>query len=225
VFGFVALAAALFLVTLYLVDVARADSPRGVGNGLPFRAGVAVLHLLQPLARLWGRTLHRPVAIQTLRPEGLLPGPATPADRGTLLLPADRPRAEVAACAVRELRRAGLRATPASEWADFDALLHGSTLVAGRLVTSGHPVGCIQLRVRRRLRLVPLLAVGAMLMLMTAVEPLLAGSFLLLVAADTARGIWRTGAFMRRTITRAAMVDGSTEPRMFSGKRVEALDS
>ena len=211
-FALIAGVAAAAIVALFLVDMARVPSPRGLRDGLRFRAGVALLQILQPIARAWGRIRYRPVASQTLAPAGRLPGPAQRVTRTTLMLPEDRPRDELVECLVRELRRAGLRVVPASEWEDHDARLPGSVLVQGKLVTSNHPVGCVQLRVRRRLRAVRSLASAAVVALLGVVTgPIVAAAVLALLVADASRGVWRTGPFTRRAIE-AAATDHRTPP-------------
>jgi glycosyltransferase involved in cell wall biosynthesis len=203
-FVLVALAGALTLAGLFVVDVVRVRAPRSARGAFRFRCGVALLHILQPLARSWGRARWRQVARQTLEPNGRLPGRVERIGRSTLLFPADRPRADLAACVVRELRRGGLRVIPANEWAGYDARVVGSVLIEGELVTSSHPVGCAQLRVRRRLRRIPLCLAAVGVLLAAWVEPLAASVILLLAAIDVLHGFWRIGPATTRVIERAA---------------------
>jgi hypothetical protein len=76
--------------------------------------------------------------------------------------------------------------------------------VTGDVVTSGHPVGSVQLRVRRRLRWIPLglLLITTMLLGLAHPAALVVGA--LAVAASTLYGIRRTGPLVRCTIRRAA---------------------
>ena len=199
-----ALPAALALVlvaTLFLIDVRRAHPPRWLGKGRgPFRAGVAVMHLLQPLVRVWGRLRHRPLARADLAPAGPPFAVARP-DGRVLVLEEDRPRVELATAIVTELRRAGLRVEPPTGWEDHDARLFGSFLVVGDLVTSAHPPGFVQVRVRQRLRPVALLGgTAAGLLVVAAAEPAPAVLLAVLAVLDAARGLWRTGPLVRRVI-------------------------
>src|SRR5207248_7647305 len=139
--------------------------PRRLRRGrLRFRAGVAFLHLAQPAVRAWGRWRHGSPARREMPPLGPLPGPITRVSRSVLVMPADCPRAELAAHVVACLRRAGMRVLPAIGWEDHDGRVVGSLLLAGDLVTSATPEGWVQLRMRVRLRpmraLVAAVAVG-----------------------------------------------------------------
>jgi hypothetical protein len=169
-----------------------------------FRLAVAAHHILQPIVRLWGR--HRTVlnGQHRLSPAEIeLTGPMTVQRGGVLLLPEAAPRPTIAASIVDALRRAGIRVAPGSEWDDHDARLVGSSLLIGRLVTSSHPEGSVQVRVRRRL--IPHRA---------AITGVVAGGALLLgpafglavgsaVGIDLSMGWWRTGPLVRRTVERA----------------------
>ena len=139
-------------------------------------------------------------------------------------MPEDRPRADIAAEIVGLLRQDGVRTWPASEWEDCDAHVLGSSLVVGDLVTSTHPEGTVQVRVRRHLRVwraVGLAAVvlgiaaiglssvlpssGAMASEWEALELLVAGSVGIYVLGAAGRGWWRTGPGLRRRIRGAAV--------------------
>src|SRR5439155_24656032 len=76
-FGTAAVAVA-FALTLGVIDAVRATPPRRLDvNALGFRAGVAALHVLQPLVRTWGRLRHAPLARRDLPPAAKLAGPLT----------------------------------------------------------------------------------------------------------------------------------------------------
>jgi len=201
-----ALSALLFLLTLGAVDVARARPPVRLSRGrLRFRAGVAVLHLLQPVVRRGGRVRHREPARRMIETDlGALPGEGRRAPGGVLLLPADRPRPELAAAIVNELRRRKVRVLPPTEWEDHDAAFVASTLVLGELVTSSHPDDCVQLRVRPRLRALPL-SLYALVAIVAALFAPLAGAAVVAVALEEgARGGYRCGPRVRRIVRRAA---------------------
>jgi len=143
-------------------------------------------------------------ARRDLPPNGGLPGPVRRVAGGVLLLPLDRPREQMSAEIVAVLRRAGFRAVDGTGWEDYDALLLTSSLVAGKLVTSGYPEGAVQLAVRSRLRpartaLAVTLAVGA-----AAIEPLVGVAVALAIAFEIARGLMRARTRVRRTVKDAA---------------------
>jgi hypothetical protein len=121
-----------------------------------------------------------------------------------LLLPATVPRPQLAAAVVLNVRRAGLRVAPATGWETYDAKMAGSALVMGELVTSSHPEGSVQIRVRRRLRragvLTSLVATGVLL----GVAPLLAGVVAVIAVIEAGRGLWRTGPLVLRVVEEAA---------------------
>jgi hypothetical protein len=120
-----------------------------------------------------------------------------------LLLPEDRPRAQLAADVVGNLRRAGFAAAVPSGWEDHDATLVGSWLMLGELVSSSHPVGCVQLRVRRRLRRRRIAAVASVTTLGALITPWAAVVAVVGVAVDLVRGWQRTGHDVRFVVEEA----------------------
>jgi hypothetical protein len=120
-----------------------------------------------------------------------------------LLLPETRPRVEIAAALVGALRQAGLRAIPANGWEDYDARFLGSTLVVGDLVTSSHPIGSVQLKVRRRLRWFALCSVALVITLAAMVNVVASAVLAAAAVTEVARGIWRTGPGVRRVVREA----------------------
>jgi GT2 family glycosyltransferase len=148
-----ALVALIGLAVLAGVDMATAEPPRGDRRGrLRFRASVAVLHLLQPLVRYLGRSRHRQLALRGLRSRVRFPE-AVRRSGGVVVVPQDRPRAELAAELVDALRLEGVRAIHPSGWEDYDARLLLSAFSHGELQTSAHPEGFVQVRIRFRPRL------------------------------------------------------------------------
>ncbi|MCW2571974.1 MAG: glycosyl transferase, family 2 [Frankiales bacterium] len=193
------------LLGLFLYDAKVVRPPRRLGRrALGFRFGVAFLHLAQPLVRT--RARWREDRLSRRRPPAYagLQGPVTRLAGGVLLLPEERPRAQIAADLVGDLRRAGFAVAVPSGWEDHDATLVGSWLILGELVTSSHPVGCVQLRVRRTLRTARLLCAAAVVAFLALLVPLSAPIGLLAIAADLARGWWRTGRLVRFVVEEAA---------------------
>jgi O-antigen biosynthesis protein len=161
VLGLPALLSVLFIAVLAGVDFAHARPPRRMENGrTAFRLRVVGHHLLQPVVRAWGRRCGQPDARRDLPCSVSLPGPVQRLADGTVVLPEDRPREQLVTAVVSLLRRRGLRAEAPSGWEDHDACFRLGPLVRGELVSSSHPIGFVQLRVRLRPRWTILAALG-----------------------------------------------------------------
>jgi hypothetical protein len=79
-----------------------------------------------------------------------------------------------------------------------------SSLVLGELVTSGHPVGCVQVRVRRRLRRVRFAVAVLISAGLTALAPAAGLAVAGIVCLELARGAWRSGPMIQRVIAASA---------------------
>ena len=203
--GVLALAGGALLAGLLVVDAARISPPRSVRRGRAlFRLATAALWLAQPLARTWGRLAAQGEALRGLGAAPPLAGPARPLPGGTLLLPVNGPRERTAAAVAEALRRTGLRIIAPSDWDQRDVGIVGSGLVHGEHQTSGFPNGAVQVRVRRRLRIGPAAGAGVLGVLAAMTAPGLVVVVAGLAAADTARGLWRTGPGLRAALGRAA---------------------
>jgi GT2 family glycosyltransferase len=202
--GAAAVATALvlsFVAGLAAVDVAGARPPTGVPRPRRFRLAVAAHHLLQPVVRAWGRWRATTVAWRGLPPAGPpLPAPSKRAGRSVLVLPHDRPRPELAAAVVGSLRRAGLRVVQPTGWEDHDARVLGSTVVAADVVTSAFPVGCVQLRLRRRLRWRRLALAALVAATVAVATPVPAAAIAAALVVELGRGWWRTGPVPVRAV-------------------------
>jgi O-antigen biosynthesis protein len=173
--GLPAAFAVLWLLALAGVDMAGGDPPRRQGAGrLRFRASVAIHHLLQPLVRSLARARQRNLARRGLDEPPPLPNAVQRRPGGVVVVPEDRPRAELAAGLVAALRRRGIRTMSPSGWEDYDARLLLSPFAYGELQTSSHPEGFVQIRIRfrPRRRVVGTAAAGAVAALV--VSPVLA---------------------------------------------------
>jgi O-antigen biosynthesis protein len=202
----VPLLAVAFLLGLFVYDVRATRPPRALGRrALGFRSGVAYLHLAQPLVRTSARWKEDRLSRRATPAYAGLPGPVQRLGRGVLLLPEARPRAQLAADLVGNLRRAGFAVSVPSGWEDHDATLVGSWLLLGELVTSSHPVGCVQLRVRRRLRIGRLVAVAALAAVAVVLTPWATVALGLAIVADLIRGWHRTGRLVRFVVEEAAL--------------------
>jgi GT2 family glycosyltransferase/exo-beta-1,3-glucanase (GH17 family) len=184
-------AALVFLVGLGLVDAAHARPPGGGQLGaVRFRWGVALMTLLQPVARSWGRARSRRPA----RDE--LPVPPVPQDvrrpvPGGVEVVTDRERGAFVADLVVRLRRLGVRVAPGTGWEEADARLLLSPLLGGDLVSSAFPQGTIQLAVRTVPR--PVRIAGALITCVIAflVHPAAGVVVAALVLAELGRGYLR----------------------------------
>jgi hypothetical protein len=205
--GLPALAAAFALLALALVDAGQAHPPRGTAAArLRFRIGVAGLCVVQPLVRSWGRVRSGGFARRDLPAQPALPALVQRASDGVSVLAHDRPRAEIAAGIVDALRRARLRVLPATGWEDHDGEVIASSLVLGELVTSGHPVGCVQVRVRRRLRRVRFAVAVLVSVTLTFLTPAAGLAVAGIACVELARGVWRSGPMIHRVIAAADRV-------------------
>jgi hypothetical protein len=179
--------------------------PRRLGRrALRFRLGVAFLHVAQPVVRTRARWREERLSRRRTPAYAGVPGPVQRLARGVLLLPESRPRAEIAAALVGDLRRAGFAIAVPSGWEDHDAALVGSWLLVGHLVTSSHPVGCVQLRVRPRLRRRRTGAVALAGLGLAAVAPWVALALATVAVVDLTKGSWRLSARVRLVVEEAA---------------------
>ena len=216
------LVAVFALALIGLIDAARTTPPLTTPRPNRFRLSVAAHHLLQPLVRWWGRRRALSSARTGLDVRPPLTGPVREVPGGVLLLPADRPRADIAADIVGLLRQEGIRAWPASEWEACDAHVLGSSLVVGDVVTSGHPHGTVQVRVRTRIRTPRAVGLAAVILAVVTVDRLsvlpfgamasgwrafelgVTSAVAAYVVSAALRGWWRTGPGLRRRIRRVA---------------------
>lgn len=187
-----------FIVALGLYDAARAPQPRS-GRSTRFRATVGLLHVLQPLARWWGRWRHRSAAHDDLR-QGEDLAPVVASKGRTLTFVESGPRPALAAIIVGRLRHHGIVVLPVTGWEDHDGRIGGSGLLTGELLTSGHTDGIVQVRVRRRVRWSLLAAVATIAGLLTLVSPVGAAAVAGTAIADVAWGFHRTGPRVRRVL-------------------------
>ena len=197
-----ALIASIVLVALWMIDTTRVVAPRHLRSGrLRFRASTALLHLVQPVARTWGRRRHRSSARRDRPMTVTLPERVPSSNRTALVYPEDRPREEFAIAVIDCLRSRGLSAWSATGWEDHDARLSCSFLVDGRLVTSAHPPGWFQLKVRPGLRRTRLIGVAFTIATAAALLSPAAGMMMFgLAVLDVAFGLLRSGPAVSRAL-------------------------
>ncbi|HEX4862601.1 MAG TPA: glycosyltransferase [Acidimicrobiales bacterium] len=189
----------LALLAFLIADHTRVRPPTWLRRGrVVFRLHVASLHLLQPVVRLQGRLKAAEHAHGSIPPDGPLPSPVSRASGGTLVFPADGMRDRFVATLIGRADLGNGRLRAAGGWADHDASLKGSVLVSGKLISSDHPVGWVQLRVRRSVRRPPLAALVLGAAILAAIQPPAAVALCVLGFIDAARGYWRSGALIRR---------------------------
>jgi glycosyltransferase involved in cell wall biosynthesis len=209
-FGLSAIAGAVFLLGLFVVDArALVPSAPDVARNWSFKATVALFTLVQPLARLWGRIVSTPSATRSRPRTGAIAGPLVRVGN-VFVAPAEGPRANTIASLVEFIRRDGLDVCQSAGWEEPDATVLGSSLVAADIFSVGEPAGVVQVRARRRLR--PMAWAVAPLVAVTLLFSLGLGVVLAVVAAcETARGWWRTGYKLRSAIDRAATVPAAPD--------------
>ena len=146
-----------------------------------------------------------------------MPPPIRKVRRSVWLLPLDGPRGEIAGAIVERLRRRGLPLElPASGWEDHHGQWRASSLAVGQLVTSAHPTGFVQVRVRLRVILLPLLlalsATGVLLSFNWV-----AGSVIALwILAELGLAWWRSHAAVEASLGEGQ--DAASPPRVGAGR-------
>jgi GT2 family glycosyltransferase len=198
--GLPAVVAMAALLVLFILGMRSARPPHDyVGSRLGFRAGVALLHLLQPMARAWGRAHYRGAPRNNMQHGPSLPGTIRDVDGTTLLMPAGG-RAELSAAFLTLLRRSGWRITVGSGWEDYDARVIAGPFIFGDVLSSNHPHGCTQLRVRRRVRWTSTAVVLAVITIVAFLDLLAAVLVLAMALVETGREFWRTGGALSRAL-------------------------
>jgi GT2 family glycosyltransferase len=190
------------LVAFCAINVVRARPPALAGVGqLRARATIAGLAMAQPLVRAWGRMRNRAPALRNTVPVEAVPRPTGRGAGRVLVYPADRDRAALATALIAHLRGGGLRVVAASGWDDHDARIAGGAFVCGEILTSEHPAGCIQVRVRRRVHRWALVvaAIGAGMAFTVSGAAFAAVVATAVLAA--LEGLWRTGPLVDRLLT------------------------
>jgi glycosyltransferase involved in cell wall biosynthesis len=198
-------------LSLFALDAMAIRPARGVGRRTHVRLLAAALHLAQPVPRLWGllRESRRSRRERNGRYHDLrVAGPVQHLPGGVLLLPLAEPRASYVPKLTACLHASGIRTAITGPWEDHDAVVSGSSLVDGKLVTSAHPEGTVQLRIDPRPRLVRLIVPVCVIGILAAIVPLAAAAVAALTAVEAGRGLWRVGPASRRAVQRAAQPDG-----------------
>jgi hypothetical protein len=192
------IAALMYLVTLGVVDGCRARPPRVAWHQrLRFRASVALHHLLQPVARARGRRQAARFAHHDRPGRAATLPKARATGGGVVIVAEDRPREVLADATADLLRRRGFHVSTPIGWEGHDGIVRLSAALKGELVTSSHPPGWVQLRIRPRPRR-RAFAITIVTGLTLAATVNSGAAMVVLVAfmADVARGWWRA----RRTL-------------------------
>ena len=156
------------------------------------------MHLLQPLSRSVARAWHRPEARKSVTRTSRLRGPAQALPGGVVLIPEDRPRADLVEDILLLLRQAGANVVPPTGWEAYDARLLVSVLVAGDLITSSHPTGWVQVRIRPRLRMGSAVLFAGAAAVLGLLFPVAAVGLLFIGVVDLAIGAGRLGRLRSR---------------------------
>jgi len=202
--GIVSLLALGFLMALAVIDFGAATPPPAMRNqGFAYRAGVTLMHLLQPLSRRLARAWHRPVARKQVVQAQRLAGPVQALRGGVVLIREDRPRGQLVEDILALLRQAGAKVVPPTGWEAYDARLLLSVLLAGDLTTSSHPVGWVQVRLSPALRSGRALLVAISVVALIVVAMPAAVGLLILGTLDLVIGAIRLQWFRSRISTGA----------------------
>jgi hypothetical protein len=194
---------------LFTIDAARVRPLRRSSRlSLRFRAEVASLFLIQPLARLIGR-LASPD--ETARPTPATPWIAAGAvsrKRGMVMIATSASREEIMAGLVRHLREGRLSVVAPTGWEEHDCQVLSSSLVAGDVVSSSHVPGTVQIRVRPRLRVAPFAAFAVLAGIALIAGPIAALVVTVAAAVELVRGLFYTSSVIPSLIVRAVGVTG-----------------
>jgi hypothetical protein len=157
--------------------------------------------MAQPLVRGWGHARNRAPAQRSSVPAETAPRPTGRAAGRVFIYDVDRNRSALAAALIAHLRRGGLRVLAASGgWEDYDARIAAGPFVWGEMVSTEHPAGCIQVRVRRRPRRRVLAAAVVAMIAASILSSTLFVAVAAAVAAGALWGMWRTGPFVGRLL-------------------------
>jgi hypothetical protein len=131
-----------------------------------------------------------------------IPTPTHKAKGRVLVYPVDLGRETLVSGLILLLRSRGLRVLAVTGWEDHDARIAASPFLWGEMLATDHPAGCIQVRVRRRVRWQGVtVAVIAAILALSASRAVFAVVFALVVFTAL-WGIWRTGPFLTRLLMR-----------------------
>jgi hypothetical protein len=202
---------AVVLLTLVAAETYQAATARAGRHRPGVWLGIGLLSCAQPVARTWGRVRAARVAREGLLTPHVVTGPSYPLPGGVVGIRTRSPRHKVAAALLSTVRRAGLSVTSPTGWEDRDFSVMGSLLVAGDVVTSEHPDGAVQVRVRRRVRLGSAAVVAVVVAVASMLGTTLAAVAAAIAIVDVVRGAWRTGPGLRHLISM------TTEPEAVSG--------
>jgi len=182
------------LLTIFGYDVARASSPLRRRHQIRTRLAVAALHMMQPVARWWGKTRSWHLA-QREAPRPISPLQIQHAPGDVMVMSSGQSRDDLARSMLFALRAAGYEVSATTGWEDHDGTLRGSMLIEGDLITSEHPPGTVQARVRTRLRRRRVAGALALAGFAAVIQPPIPVTIIILwcVGADLMLGAWRLG--------------------------------
>jgi GT2 family glycosyltransferase len=189
------------LVLLAAVNIARSRPPANLTTRRRrARCTIAALTMGQPLVRAWGRTRNRAPVLQSPVPDAVVPRPTGRGAKRVLVYAADRDRAALATALIVLLRAGGLRVVAATGWEDHDARIGAGPFVRGEMLTSDYPAGCIQVRVRRRVRASAVVAVVIGAGEALSVSGALSAAVVAIAVLAALHGLWRTGPLVDRLL-------------------------
>jgi glycosyltransferase involved in cell wall biosynthesis len=201
-----ALVAVVGLLALGCFDAFQCTPPPRLRRGrIVFRIRVALLHLVQPLVRLAGRHSRRGAVKPAQQGGWYPPQPTRRIGRATVIVPEDRPRVKLISALLNELAASPMRASPATSWDAHDIHLLGSFLLTAHLVSSSHPPGWVQIKLRTGLRwwLVAPLAVACVVI--ACVQPIAALAILSVAGVEALVGHRRMVRSFLRAFSETAL--------------------
>jgi glycosyltransferase involved in cell wall biosynthesis len=182
------------------IDAWKVQLPRRLRRpALRFRIGVATCHLLQPLVRTFARAREQVFGDRAANGGFRLPEPRRLPD-GVLLFAVEAGRPALVARLVGALRTAGVRVLVPSGWEDYDARLRASLTLAGDLLSSAHPEGWVQVRVRTRVRRRATVLWLTAAALAWVAGPIPGAAVTAAFAADFGRGTFNLSVKVRRVL-------------------------
>jgi hypothetical protein len=219
----VGLAGFALIACLFVIDMALTRPPlRSPRLSLGFRAEVALLFMMQPLARLMGRLANTDETARAAPASPWIVAGAVSRKRNIVMIATPASREEIMGGLVRHFREGRLRVVASTGWEEHDCRVLASALVTGDAISTSHIPGTVQIRVRTRLRTAPLAFFALLAAIAAVATPVAAVIVLVTAALELARGVWCTRSVMPAMVVRAV---GVTKPGPAHQEEPAAMDA